>query len=111
VFQHLEEYLTGDIIGVVACQDERLPLEEAFYMHLEEIIFYNVIFQLGIILPEVIHRLKVQFHYFQLSSFRDEELSEYTHSRAYFQDREAWGSIYGVCYGFRYFQVFQKVLP
>ena len=49
VVEHLEEYLAGNVIRVVARKHERLPAERPFQVHFQEIVFYDVFFQLGVI--------------------------------------------------------------
>ena len=49
VIEHLEEYLAGNVIRVVARKYERLSAERPFQMHFQEIVFYDVFFQLGIV--------------------------------------------------------------
>ena len=44
VIEHLEEYLAGNVIRVVARKYERLSAERPFQMHFQEIVFYDVFF-------------------------------------------------------------------
>ena len=43
IIKHLEEYLRGDVIGVVTRQDERLPIEDLTEIHPQEVSTYYII--------------------------------------------------------------------
>ena len=43
VVEHLEEDLRGDVIWIVARQDERLPVEDLSEIHPQEVSTYYII--------------------------------------------------------------------
>ena len=43
VVEHLEEYLRGDVVGIVACQDERLSVKNIMEIHPQEVSTYYII--------------------------------------------------------------------
>ena len=97
-------------IRIVSCQYKRFSSEQALQVHLQEVVFDDVIFQQRIFLAQVGYGFIVQFDNLYRTLFFYEKLGQYAHSRTYFQYRESGTCIYGVGYVLRHFQVFQEVL-
>ena len=110
VIQHLEEYLAGYVIRIIARQYERLSVEQALQVHFQEVVFDDVILQLRVGFPQIGHRFIIHFHNFYRALFGQEKLGQHSHARSYFQYRKVGTGVYGVGNVLCYFQVFQKVL-
>ena len=110
VFQHLEEYLAGDVVGIVPGQHERLSVEQAFEVHLQEVVLDDVVLQFRIVVAQVGHRLVVHLHHLERAFLLQQELRQHAHARSHFQDGEAGTGVHGVGYVLRHLQVFQEML-
>ena len=88
VIQHLEKNLARYVIRVVACQYKRLSVENVFQFQLEEVVFDDVSFEGGEVFFQISHRFEVQLHDFHFAVLLHQELGEYAHTRAYFQNRQ-----------------------
>ena len=110
IIQHLEEYLAGYVIRIIARQYERLSVEQALQVHFQEVVFDDVILQLRVGFPQIGHRFIIHFHNFYRALFGQEKLGQHSHARSYFQYRKIGTGVYGVGNVLCYFQVFQKVL-
>ena len=99
VVEHLEEYLRGDVVGIVAYQRE-LSGEELLEVHLQEVAFYHL--KVGKDPLEKAHALCIELHGLHLTSGLHEELREHTHAGAYLQHRDvapslrAFGELWGL---------------
>ena len=75
VIQHLEEYLAGYVIRIIARQYERLSVEQALQVHFQEVVFDDVIFQLRVGFPQIGHRFIIHFTHtrqYQIGSIGNE---------------------------------------
>ena len=110
VLQHAEEYLAGDVVGIVACQHKRLPAENPVEGHAQEVILQDVLTQLGHVFLQVSHRLCIYLHHFHGPPFGQQILGEYPHARSHFQYGQARAGIHGVGYLLGHLLVGEEVL-
>ena len=96
VVQHLEEYLTADIVGIVARQHKGAPLEQLVEAHAQEVVLDDVPLQCGEVLVQIGHRLAVYLHHLQLARLRDEKLGHHTHAGSHFEDGQVGAGIHRV---------------
>lgn len=106
VIEHFEEYLAGNVIRVVARKYERLSAERPFQMHFQEIVFYDVFFQLGIVGAQVGHGFEINLDHFEGAVFAHEELGHDTHARPHFEHRDSGAGIHRIGDVLCDFQVF-----
>ena len=111
VVEHLEKYLRGDVVGIVACEDEGLTLEHFVEVHAQEVLSDDVLTQLGVGLIEVCHRLSVNLNGFDRAVFLDEILRQHAHSWPYLEHRNVGTCVYRVGYLPCYVEVDEEVLP
>ena len=86
VVEHLEENLRGDVVGVVACEHELLPVEDLMQIHAEEVATYYIIIKAGEVLSEISHTLTVDLNDLERTRLFREILRHHTHTRAYLED-------------------------
>ena len=68
VFEHLEEDLARDVVGIIAREHKLTSVENVFEVHLQEIIFDDLLLKLGEVLPKILHTFEVDFHHLHLTS-------------------------------------------
>ena len=110
VVEHLEEDLARYVVGIVAGQHEGVSVEHAPQVHLQEVVFDDVVFQLRVGFAQVGHGFVVYFDHLHLPLLGQQELSEYSHAGAYFEYGQGGAGVDGVGDVLCYFQVFQEVL-
>ena len=96
IVEHLEEYLRGDVVWIVARQHELLSVEHLVQVHPEEVATYYIIIKTGKILAEIGHRLTVDLHHLKGAWFFHEILGHDTHARTNLQHGEVRTRINGV---------------
>ena len=86
----MEEDLTGDIVGIIADEEEGLPLrEDPIEGERQEVSLDEpVALQLGEGLPQVLHGLPVQLDDDGVPIDREEVLRQHTHTGPHLQDRQ-----------------------
>ena len=110
VIEHLEEDLAGDVVWVVASQDEWRALESPFEMHLQEVVFDDVVFEVWIVFAEIFHAFVVYLDHFDQSRLLNKVLSHHSHAWSDFQDGQFRAGIDCVGNARSYAQIGQKVL-
>ena len=110
VVEHLEEYLAGDIIRIVAGEHEGTSVEKTVEVHFQEVVLHDALLQLGIRLAQVADRFVVNLHYLQLALFGNKELGEHAHPGAYLKNGIFREAVDSICYGFRNGKILQEVL-
>jgi uncharacterized protein (TIRG00374 family) len=98
IVEHLEEYLRGDVIRIVAREHKLLTIEDIAKIHPQEVATYDIIDETREILFEVSHTLTIDLHHLQRTWFLYEILSHDTHTRTDLQHREVIiRLIYRIC--------------
>ena len=110
IVEHLEKNLRGDIIGIVARQDELLTVEHLVQIHPQEISTYYIIREARIMLLKIGHRLTVDLHYLERPWLLNEKLRHHAHTWSYFENGDFRTGIYGIGYRLGNIQVGQEML-
>ena len=106
IVEHLEEYLARYIIRIVSGQHKRITVEQLRKIHLQEVLFYDIVSQLGKILFQISYGFKVEFYNFYGAFFRNEELCEYSHTGTNLQHWQVGACVNRIGYIFCYLQIF-----
>ena len=110
VVEHLEEYLTGYVVGVVAGEHEGMALEELLQVHAQEVLADDVVAELWERRIEVLDAFLVDFHGFHLTRLLHEKLCQHTHAGSYLQHWDVGASVDGVGDAPCYVKVGKEVL-
>lgn len=111
IVEHLEEYLRGDVIRIVAREYKLLTIEDLAKIHPQEVATNDIIDETREILFEVSHTLTIDLHHLQRTWFLYEILSHDTHTRTDLQHREVTiRLIYRICNPLCDIQVSEKML-
>lgn len=81
-----------------------------FKVHLQEVVFNDIFFELRIFLPQIGNALEINLHHFRLAFFREKILREHTHAWPHFEDGDVWAGVNRVGDGLGHVLVFQKML-
>ena len=96
VVEHLEKDLRGDVVGIVAREDEGAPVEEGREVHAEEVVADDVVAQLREAVVEIGDALLVNLHGLDLAGLLDKILGEHTHAGTNLQDGNLGAGVHGV---------------
>ena len=110
VLHHLKEYLTGDIVWIVACEHEGFAIEHVCKIHLKKVPLDDIVAKLREMLMKIWHRLEVYLHHLERTVFLNYILCQHTHSWPYFQYGDVRTSVHGVCNVACHFKVCKEVL-
>ena len=110
IFEHLEKDLARNVVGIIAREYKLLSVEDMLEVHFQKVVFDDLLFELGEVLAEIVHTLKIDFGHLHLAPLRQEKLGEHSHARSHFENRQVGTGIDRVGNGSRHTEIFQKVL-